>query len=358
MKYNCLVLPNDPLSIYVKQGNLDQFMDRFRYYADNLGPVYILNVDKGSVTFSYPNIKIINVAASKIKLISLLKQAYYTFKLCKKYKINFTRALEGSTFVKSALLGLVSKIRRIPFVCSIHGTYRGLAKTYNYGVFHKILFRFCEFITKYAVSLTFVIDKMYIDELKWKNMYLVPNFVDCKLFKPQKITKEYDAIYVGSLIPRKGIEYLVKTFDIVRQKFPLFKLAIIGAGPIEIPRKKGLIYLGPIPHNKLPDYYNKAKFFITATLHEGFAIPIIEAQACGLPIIATDLEPFHNNTIVGKTAFLSLPKNSEAMAKNIFFILDKENWKTSGNNARLFVTKKYNMNVILNYEIELIKKNI
>lgn len=99
MKINCLVLPNDPLIIYVKQGNLEQFIDRFKYYANNLGEVYILNVDKKVVNYKYSNVNIVNVFASN-KLITTFKQFCFANKICKTKNIHFTRALEGSTSLK------------------------------------------------------------------------------------------------------------------------------------------------------------------------------------------------------------------------------------------------------------------
>ena len=46
---NILVIPTDPLSVYKEQGNLEQFMDRPKYYAEKLGHVYVYNKDTKNV---------------------------------------------------------------------------------------------------------------------------------------------------------------------------------------------------------------------------------------------------------------------------------------------------------------------
>ncbi|MGC8851451.1 MAG: hypothetical protein ACP5O3_04520, partial [Candidatus Micrarchaeia archaeon] len=249
-RLRCLVLPNDPLSIYARQGNLAQFIERFEYYADNFCDVYILNVDREPVSYEHENITVINLKAGKFKPLNLLKQFYYSYKYAKKYGVDFTRALEGSTFIKSGLLGLASKLARKKFVCSIHGTYRGLAKTLGYKWYHKLLFKPFEWLTKKTASVTFVIDPMYIDELKWRNMHLVPNFVDTKVFRPYKAAKKWAGIYVGQLIERKGIKYLVEAAEAVFSKTGL-KFAVAGHGPLEKNLESQAVeYLGSVPHDR------------------------------------------------------------------------------------------------------------
>ncbi len=354
---SCLVLPNDPLSIYQKQGNLHQFLERLEYYADALGPVYVLNVDREAVAWS-GKVRILNVRAFGFKPLDLL----YQFGLCLYWNLrlqpSFNRSFESCTFLKSGLMGLACILLRKPFVVSIHGTYRGAASIMGYTAMHQALFRPFEWLTQVAANASLVIDAMYVDELRWKNMHVVPNFVDTDLFKPSKARKKWDAVFVGSLTPRKGIDDLVAAFQTARKTIKNLRLAVAGHGPLETNVKgvPGVTYLGAVPHEKLPQVYNQARCFVTATLHEGFAIPIAEAQACGLPIVATDLPPFHHNTQPGKTSYLSPVQNPEAMAKNLVRMLhDETRRKKMGKKARQFVAARFSKTILLQRETSIIR---
>ncbi|MGC8851452.1 MAG: glycosyltransferase, partial [Candidatus Micrarchaeia archaeon] len=98
---------------------------------------------------------------------------------------------------------------------------------------------------------------------------------------------------------------------------------------------------------------------VTATLHEGFAIPIVEAQACGLPVVATDLPPFHNNTVPGQTSLLVPAQDSQALAKAVLSLLgDEQRAAEMGGRARAFVEKNFSKEVVLKKEISLIRSVI
>ena len=361
MNYGVIVLPNDPLSVYVKQGNLHQFIERFEFYADQLGEVYIYNADDSDITWPNSKIHIVNERRSKNKLVDFLKKISALRRISKQKKVAFIRVLEGGNFIKSAIGGIAGMLSRKPVVVSLHGTYRGLAETQKYKWYHMMIFGFMEFITKYTTSLTFVIDPMYIKELGWKDTYLIPNFVDGKLFSPKKTAKKWVGIYVGALHNRKGIPYLVETVDNVRKKIPRARFAVAGAGELkgDVENAEGIDYLGPVEHEKLPEYYNMSMLFVTATLHEGFAIPIVEAQSCGLPVVATDLPPFHNNTLPGKTSILVPVKKPGKMADAIVELYnDDKKTAKMGELGGGFALEKFGKENVLGRETGLIKEYV
>lgn len=103
-------------------------------------------------------------------------------------------------------------------------------------------------------------------------------------------------ISTGRLGQRKGYIYLIKALQKLKQinKKEFFKLILIGKGIEEEKLKqesKGLDieFLGFISHDKLPKYLNKADVYISSSLVEGMSNSILEAMACGLPIITTDV---------------------------------------------------------------------
>jgi glycosyltransferase involved in cell wall biosynthesis len=48
----------------------------------------------------------------------------------------------------------------------------------------------------------------------------------------------------------------------------------------------GVIFAGQVPDEELPAHYHLADVFVTASIHEGFCIPVVEAMACGVPVVA------------------------------------------------------------------------
>lgn len=95
--------------------------------------------------------------------------------------------------------------------------------------------------------------------------------------------------------PRKNTPMLMRAFARVRALHPDMKLVIIGDQPLDwhlaARDKHGLgdavIFMPPLPHADLVQYYQSAKLFILPSLQEGLGISMLEALACGLPVIAT-----------------------------------------------------------------------
>ncbi len=109
-------------------------------------------------------------------------------------------------------------------------------------------------------------------------------------------------LYVGRLAPHKKVDQLVKALALMKEHLPEAKLLLIGddksppCAPTaqrakDLARQKGIerdvLFLGTIEHGELQQYYNLADVYVTSSLHEGFCIPVVEAMACGVPVIAT-----------------------------------------------------------------------
>lgn len=120
---------------------------------------------------------------------------------------------------------------------------------------------------------------------------VVHNCVDHYLFKPQKKEILYDVLFVGRLYPNKGISKLLYLVE----EMPELRFAIAGYGPMarEVrksqARCKNLRYLGGLSRYLLPEVYNASRVFICPSDSDLFGIVIIEAMACGLPVVASNV---------------------------------------------------------------------
>jgi len=354
-KLRILVLPNDPLSIYIKQGNLEQFIERYKYYADNLGEIYIINFDDVQIDYDYPNIKIITKQIHRNKIMRFIHQIYSLFKLVRELKPDLIRTMDGGNFIRGTIAGVVGKLTNTPTVVSIHGYHSEFATSFNYKWYHNLAASILEKISGTMNDMFFVVDPTYISKLKWKNMHYIPNYIDTNIFHPIKMKKRWVGIYVGALKPVKGIKYLLESIRLVRKKIPSARFAIAGHGPLinEVKNAEGVDYLGAIPYKELPKYYNQSHMFVTATLWESFCMPVVEAQACGIPIVASDLFPFYNNTIPGTTSFLVEAKNTKKLSEMIIKVYKKKIDKTQ---VRSFILHNFDKKNVLMKEVNLILK--
>lgn len=127
----------------------------------------------------------------------------------------------------------------------------------------------------------------------------VPNGVDMSVFRPtesQSVRSQYSlpckyALFVGSIDPRKNLGRLIAAWKSLAG-FPEVALVIVGARSEVFQRvdldlsARGVRYLGYVPEQDLPGLYSGALFLIMPSLLEGFGLPVIEAMACGTPVIA------------------------------------------------------------------------
>ena len=116
---------------------------------------------------------------------------------------------------------------------------------------------------------------------------------------------------VGSFIRRKGIHILSSALNLLEDVYSIF----IGEGPEE-PKCKNILFQGTVPHDKIYLYLNAADAFVLPTQAEGCCNAIIEAMACGLPIISSD-KPFNDDILNDTNSIRIDEKDVEAIKQAI-----------------------------------------
>lgn len=104
-------------------------------------------------------------------------------------------------------------------------------------------------------------------------------------------------LFVGSEDPRKNLSTLIRVFALVRQHMPGVKLLKVGPAQYTQERQKLLtlinslnlerdvFFLNYVPEEDLPLFYNAAELLVMPSSYEGFGLPVVEAMACGTPVI-------------------------------------------------------------------------
>jgi alpha-1,3-rhamnosyl/mannosyltransferase len=81
-------------------------------------------------------------------------------------------------------------------------------------------------------------------------------------------------------------------------------------------------WLGPIPEADLPGLYSGAVLFVFASLHEGFGLPVLEAMACGTPVVCSNSSSLPE--VAGDAALLANPMDTAGLAKAVRMALENE----------------------------------
>ncbi|MFA4946767.1 MAG: glycosyltransferase family 4 protein [Candidatus Micrarchaeia archaeon] len=340
---SCVVLPNDALSAYEKQGNLPQFLDRLEYYRERLGAVTI--IDWGKIPAKTKGK--IGFAREPARFPRPWNQARALIKHAR--GVDFIRVFEGGTFTKAFAGVLASKATGKPLVVSLHGHHTALAKYYGWSKWAPAM-RVAEWLLAHSGALVLANSRETASRYRGKSR-VSTLYVDTEKFKPSNAKKKYDFVYVGSLQRVKNIDGLLAFIRAVRQRVPRATLAVAGEGPLASKLKApGVSYLGAVPHDALPRVYASARAFVTLTHYESFGIPVIEAQACGLPSFARPVGALRENT--ARSSFLG---DERELVDAAVRLLEKGDWTARGAKARAFVVKKYSRGAVLERECAAIR---
>ncbi len=135
---------------------------------------------------------------------------------------------------------------------------------------------------------------------------VIHNGVDHAVFKPNgtgKLPFPY-VLYVGSERPRKNLETILSALARLKKQgdFPDLKLVKVGSpgrsetyreATLDFVNKLGLqdqvVFVGHVPDQELSTYYSSARALVYPSLYEGFGLPIVEAMACGCPVITSSI---------------------------------------------------------------------
>ena len=158
-------------------------------------------------------------------------------------------------------------------------------------------------------------------------------------------------LYVGRIEPVKGLFNLIEALESLRKKAPFLgnrlKLIVVGGGTksSDHPKNKEInriqkavaeknlrnevFFLGSKKQNELKKYYSAANVLVMPSLYESFGLVVVEALACGTPVIASRIGEMMNIIKEGKNGFYFNPDepSSISLGLNCFFSLKNSLWK-------------------------------
>lgn len=144
-----------------------------------------------------------------------------------------------------------------------------------------------------------LIDLYKIDESRISTVYLAPSEIFTPLKKDQikktltnlNLNSEY-ILFVGTQEPRKNLQKSIESFRSFKEKYKTdHKFVVVGNtgwGEKANINQKDIINLGRVDEELLPALYSGCDAFLFPSLYEGFGLPVLEAMACGAPVITSD----------------------------------------------------------------------
>ncbi|MHA1596696.1 MAG: glycosyltransferase family 4 protein [Candidatus Asgardarchaeia archaeon] len=219
----------------------------------------------------------------------------------------------------------------------------------------------------------------FLDE---KKIDVIFNGVDTEKYKPPSEEELYElrdflglneeniVLFLGRISYRKGIHLLLPAmFNLDRSLREKTRLLIIGEGELspwleekirEISNKVKVSYLGYIPNSKVIMYMKASDIVLVPSIYgEAFGVVIIEAMACGKPVIGTRVGGIPEIIEHMKSGLLVPPNDSKSIAKALTYLLEnKEVSAEMGKFGRYLCVKRYDWSVIAREVLEVYKELI
>ncbi len=166
-----------------------------------------------------------------------------------------------------------------------------------------------------------------------KEMYVVNPGVDLKLLKPGPKAASPTISYLGRLKPYKSVDTLIKAAALLVKDLPSLKVKIAGFGESRLSLEKlvaklglssNIEFLGKISENQKAKLLAQSWVFVQPSTMEGWGISVIEANACGTPVVASRVPGLLDSVKNPSTGYVVQAGNEKAFAEKIKKILTDE----------------------------------
>lgn len=180
---------------------------------------------------------------------------------------------------------------------------------------------------------------------------IIHNGVDLLRFQPAKKSKTPTILYLGRLQSYKSLHVLIKAAPKVLAKFPKVEFIIAGYGEDEkrlkkLTQKLGLTdkftFLGKVTEEQKIELFQKAWIFVNPSMVEGWGITTIEANACGTPVVASNVPGLRDSVKNPHTGFLVEYGNSDAFAGKMIELLDDKQMLEVMSHEAIMWSEKFN----------------
>lgn len=226
-------------------------------------------------------------------------------------------------FFSTVLCTLTRKFRSTPLVVTNHGLVSQTAPQWLQRLYlpaiGKWIFKTADAIICYTMTER---DQVVDLGVAPDKIHVIHNGIDTSVFVASNpASPKKQILWIGRFTPGKGVEYLLKGFGAFSQEFPDYTIVMVGRGPLKDDIVRMILEMGLedkvvlrdfIPNEALPGLYQESSLFLLTSLEEGVPRTILEAMACGKPVVCTALPQLID--IVSECGMLIPTRDARAVA--------------------------------------------
>lgn len=293
--------------------------------------VFIVTVNSDNMSYKYEDEnKVIRIPGIPIGIFDYRLTGIYPLRAIEKIKKWDLDIIHSHTeFGVGTFARIIAKQFDIPIVHTYHTMYEDYVHYITKGYFNRTSKKIVEYLTKFycdqTVSELIVPTKKAYDLFKQKyhvgrNVHIIPTGIEIERFYSENFKKEeitnlktklgFDKndliiLFVGRMGKEKSVDFLIDAQSYIVKKYKNAKMLLIGDGPYlkefktqvnKLKLNDNVKFLGKIPWEEIPKYYQLADIFVTASKTETQGLTVIEAMAASIPVVAIDDESF--NTVI------------------------------------------------------------
>ena len=268
----------------------------------------------------------LNIKLNKLREPSFRKINYLScLPLLKKTIKNFNPDIVHAHYASSyGFLALFCKYR--PIILSVWGSdiYFFPYKNKIFKSLMKFVIRHPDVICSTSSTMKDLIEKDYMRY----DVNVVPFGIDLKIFKPNRNKNfKFTVGTIKSIENHNGLDCLIDAANIIINKYDLdIKFLIVGDGSLKnkmqdkaknLKIEKNIEFVGSVKHEKVPKYYDLMSIFVAVSTRESFGVSVLEAAACEIPSITSNVGGLPEVNLHGKTGFVLNPNEPHRLAKSI-----------------------------------------
>jgi len=344
-KTNLLFLGTTNYGFNLTKSDQNKFKEldtKFNVYVFTLGPYENL------IDFEFVKIKYLK----KPRFLFMKYLRFYFFSILKlnkfinENKITIVSAKDPISALNPIILKILFR-KQIKVIIENHGNFKKQLLEQRDSFFISKFIFLTEFIVKFVfkhVDLLRGVNEQNSNYFKKYNsnlkIYNFPAWIDSSIFSIENEEPRKDLLFVGNIIKRKGVYFLIHALSTYLSENQHVQLKIIGKKEDQLYYEKivdfinknnlqeSIVFLDEITHIEIAKYMNSSKILLMASTSEGLPRVLIEAGFCGLPSIASNIDGIQDPFFLkGGTLIYELNSQKE-LVKNVESLYnDKDLWK-------------------------------
>ncbi|MFQ5499636.1 MAG: glycosyltransferase family 4 protein [Candidatus Zixiibacteriota bacterium] len=244
--------------------------------------------------------------------------------------------VSGHWLIPSGLvMRTIEKKTGLPMILSSHGTDVRLMRRYM-GVAYRYLKDLCRGLSSWTVVSEYLRHEIARQDVALENILSVLPLPhdETIFFRDESIERENNLIVaVTRFTDQKRVDYLIKAFALVVERYPAARLEIYGSGPLRSEIETLIERFGlssqvaienPVPQPELRKLYNRAWMVVLNSVREGFGLALSEGMMCGAAAVGVDSGGIPGIIKHEKTGLLVKPDNSSVLADAMVRLIEDD----------------------------------